>query len=200
MLDDIMPNNKNRYEWLTVLNEILPKYAITENISRLAMYFAQTCHESLNFTVLEENLNYSSAGLLRVFPKYFNEETAKLHAFNPEKIANVVYSNRMGNNEPGDGYKYRGRGIIQLTGKDNYREFAKYINNEEVFKNPDILVTDKTLCVLSSCWFWKSNNLNIISDMNDVKGATKKINGGTHGLDDRATRFGGYGEVIKKYL
>lgn len=155
---------------------------------RIAMYLAQTFHESALCKRTEENLNYSADGLLKTFPKYFKtRDIAEAYARKPEKIANRVYANRMGNgNEAsGDGWKYRGRGYIMLTGKSNYEQFSKYdLCTKDVMKNPDS-VAKYPLNQVCSMWFWEKNNLNEIADTEDVDKATKVINGGTNGLSDR---------------
>lgn len=188
-LKTLLNSNKDYKEWTRILNEVLPKYEINFNKQRLAMFIAQTAHESANFTRLSENLNYSQQGLLLVFPKYFNIITAKTYARNPEKIANRVYANRMGNGDQtsGDGWKYRGKGLIQLTGKNNHLKFANYMNKTLV-DTIDFLLTKKG-AVESACWFWKINNLNLLSDKGDIIAVTKIINGGTNGLQDRQSRY-----------
>lgn len=156
---------------------------------RLAMFFAQLDHES-GLKPISENLNYSADGLLKTFPKYFNSETAKEYARQPQKIANRVYANRMGNGSEssGDGWKFRGRGFIQITGKNNYIACG-YANN------PDNLLNEVDAMV-SAVWFWNQNNLNKFADLGDVKGCTKVINGGLNGLADRENKYIAY---IKKF-
>lgn len=161
---------------------------------RVCMYLAQTIFESNYLKATEENLNYSADGLLKTFPKYFNAETAKAYARNPQKIANKVYANRMGNgNEAsGDGWKYRGRGYIMLTGRENYQKFSKYdLCTANVVNDPDSVGKvskgyDKYyLAQLASMWFWEKNKVNDAADFEDVQKATKIINGGTNGLSNR---------------
>ena len=139
----LYPKAKNVDLVFDALSEYLPKYNIDNN-RRIAGFIAQCGHESGGFTVFSENLNYSESGLNVVFPKYFKNagRNAKEYARNPEKIANVVYANRMGNNKPGDGWKYRGRGAIQITGKDNYTAFSKDTGIDAV-NNPDVLLDPK---------------------------------------------------------
>ena len=167
---------------------------------RLAHFLAQCSHESGNFTILRENLNYSVKGLMSVFHKYFpNEGIAKQYERQPEKIANKVYANRMGNGseESGEGYKFRGRGFIQLTGKDNYKAFGDYIK-EDLLHEPDLVATKYPLT--SAGFFFQKNNLWAICD----KGATidvvtmvsKRVNGGTIGLEDRISKFKLYSSLI----
>jgi len=156
----------------------------------MAAFIAQTAHESGNYVFLKENLNYKAASLRKVFPKYFpTDELAAEYANKGEKIANRVYANRMGNGDEasGDGYRYCGRGLIQLTGKSNYQAFAESIETpvEEV---SDYLGTFEG-AVQSACWFWESNNLNQWADKGDILTLTKRINGGTIGLEDRIKHY-----------
>jgi len=160
---------------------------------RAAHFFAQTAHESGNFGTFSENLNYGTAGLRKIFGKYFpTEYLAAVYARKPERIANRVYANRMGNGDEasGDGWKYRGRGALQLTGKSNYQAFANYVNRPDVMTNPDLVAGE--LCFESALWFFDKNKLWSICDqgINDaaILALTKRINGGTHGLDDRKAK------------
>jgi putative chitinase len=163
-------------------------YKLSPN--RAAHFFAQTAHESGNFKAFSENLNYSAKGLRGVFRKYFpTDALANAYARQPQKIANRVYANRMGNGpeSSGDGWKFRGRGALQLTGHDNYQAFANYVNRPDVMTNPDLVAGE--LCFESALWFFDRNKLWGICDQGVNDGAilalTKRINGGTHGLDDR---------------
>jgi putative chitinase len=163
-------------------------YKLSPN--RAAHFFAQTAHESGNFKAFSENLNYSAKGLRGVFRKYFpTDALANAYARQPMKIANRVYANRMGNGpeSSGDGWKFRGRGALQLTGHDNYQAFANYVNRPDVMTNPDLVAGE--LCFESALWFFDRNKLWGICDqgVNDaaILALTKRINGGTHGLDDR---------------
>lgn len=151
---------------------------------RLAHFMAQIDHES-HLKPIQENLNYSKEGLLKTFPKYFNEKTVNGYARFPEAIANVVYANRMGNGDYNskDGWKYRGRGFIQLTGKDNYRQFSNS-SGIDALNNPDLLLEEPN-AMIAAIWFWNKNNLNSLADKDDVVGITKRINGGINGLEDR---------------
>ena len=160
---------------------------------RLAHFLAQCGHESGGFKLVQENLNYGAKGLRGIFGKYFpTDEKALLFERKPEKIANVVYASRMGNGDEasGEGYKFRGRGYIQLTGKANYTEFGKSIN-EDMTATPDLVATKYPL--LSAAWFFSKNGLNAVADKgNDVAtvtAVTKRVNGGTIGLDDRIKHF-----------
>lgn len=162
--------------------------------AQAAHFFGQCAHESGNFKVFSENLNYSADGLNKIFPKYFVKagRNAAPYARKPEKIANVVYSGRMGNgNEAsGDGWRYRGRGPIQLTGKDNYTAFAKDIGRPDVMTNPDLVCGE--LAFESALWFFRKNGLLTIADKGVTDAVitqiTKRVNGGTHGLDDRVKK------------
>jgi len=184
-LKTIVPTMKEPDEWSTALNEILPKYNITSR-DRIAAFVAQCAHESMGFNRITENLNYSANGLRTTFGKYFPTlAIANQYARKPEKIANRAYASRMGNgNESsGDGWKYRGRGTIQLTGKTNYQAFATSIN-KSLDETIDYLGT-KEGAVESACWFWKTNDLNRYADTKNIVALTKKINGGTTGLQSR---------------
>jgi putative chitinase len=168
---------------------------------RAAHFFAQTSHETGNFKAFSENLNYSAAGLQGTFGKYFPGTLEESYARNPEKIANRVYADRMGNgNEAsGDGWKYRGRGALQLTGKSNYKAFADYLKKPEIMDNPDLVAT--TYSFESAVFFFDKNKLWSICDqgINDaaILALTKRINGGTHGLEDRKTKTYKYYEYVK---
>jgi putative chitinase len=157
---------------------------------RAAHFFAQTAHESGNFKAFSENLNYGAKGLRGIFRKYFpTDALARAYERKPAAIANRVYGNRMGNGpeSSGEGFAFRGRGALQLTGKFNYSEFAKYVNRPDVMTNPDLVATE--LAFESALWFFDKNKLWSICDqgINDaaILALTKRINGGTHGLDDR---------------
>ena len=156
----------------------------------MAAFIAQCAHESAGFTALKENLNYRAESLVKVFPKYFPDlGIAKQYEKQGEKIANRVYGNRMGNGDEhsGDGFRYCGRGLIQLTGKDNYTAFAESLEMavEEV---PEYLATFEG-ALQSACWFWETNNLNQWADKDDILTLTKRINGGTIGLEDRKKHY-----------
>lgn len=157
---------------------------------RAAHFFAQTAHESGNFKAFAENLNYGASGLTTTFKKYFpTAEKALLYERKPEKIANLVYGNRMGNGDEasGDGFKFRGRGALQLTGKDNYKVFSEYLKNPEIMTNPDLVATE--FAFESAIFFFDRNKLWDICDKgvnkDTILALTKRINGGTHGLADR---------------
>ena len=176
-------------QWCHALNQILPEYGI-DTPQRVAAFIAQCAHESNGFRALKENLNYKAESLQKIFHKYFpTAELANQYAHNQEAIANRVYANRMGNGpeESGDGFRYCGRGLIQLTGKDNYQSFADSIDTD-IEQLPEYLGTFEG-ALQSACWFWETNNLNNFADNNDILGMTKRINGGTIGLEDRQKHY-----------
>lgn len=175
------------------------KFGINTNL-RLAHFLAQTSHESGEFKKTVESLNYSADRLQVIFKKYFTAESAKEYERKPEKIANIVYANRMGNGNQasGEGYKFRGRGFIQLTGKDNYASFDKTVE-DDILANPDLVATKYPL--LSAAWFWNNKKLNAIADQGAtdeiVAKITKLVNGGDIGLPDRIKHFNEYNNLLK---
>ncbi len=180
--------------------EVMDKFQINTPL-RLCHFLAQCGHESGNFKAVNENLNYGAKGLRGIFPKYFpTDALAAEYERKPEKIANKIYGGRMGNGPEatGEGYKYRGRGYIQLTGKDNYSAFDKVVT-EDITANPDLVATKYPL--LSAAWFWNSRKLNELADKGatdaDVTAITKKVNGGTIGLPDRIKHFKEFYELVK---
>ena len=187
-LGQIIPGNPYLEHWYNALAQACPDYDINTP-ARLAAFLAQCGHESGSFTAIKENLNYQAASLCRVWPKYFNADNANDYAHNQEKIANRAYGGRMGNGpeETGDGYRFCGRGLIQLTGRSNYQAFADSIG-EDINNLPDYLATFEG-CVQSACWFWEANNLNQWADAGNIEKMTQIINGGTLGLDDRTARY-----------
>lgn len=191
-LKQLLPKNPYVQHWHHALEQLLPEYEITTP-QRIAAFIAQCAHESGGFMVLKENLNYKAATLRKIFPKYFpTDEMANQYAAMPNKqeaIANLVYANRMGNGDPasGDGYRYCGRGLIQLTGKSNYSWFAASLDIP-VEEAAEYLQTFEG-AAQSACWFWETNNLNQWADKGDILTLTKKINGGTIGLEDRIKHY-----------
>ena len=183
--------NSKISEWHAPLCELLPQYQINTT-KRVGAWLAQCGHESGDFKLLIENLNYSAKGLRSIFPKYFlTEEAAISYQRQPEKIANKVYSNRMGNGseQSGEGWKFRGRGIIQITGKENYTKCSQTLyGNLILLENPDLLC-EIDGAIRSACWYWNSRSINGDADKEDHITVTKKINGGTIGLDDRIERY-----------
>lgn len=185
---------------LTQLPDTITKFELNTPL-RLAHFLAQAGHESGGFKAVNENLNYGAKGLLSIFKKYFpTEEKAKLYERKPEKIANLVYGSRMGNGPEtsGEGFKYRGRGYIQLTGKDNYKAFDAVVT-ENIVDNPDLVATKYPL--LSAAWFFHKNGLHKIADQGAtdavVTSVTKRVNGGTIGLEDRIKHFKEYYALLK---
>jgi putative chitinase len=178
--------------------DVMTKFKIDTAV-KLSHFLAQCGHESGGFKVVNENLNYGAKGLLGIFKKYFpTEDKAKLYERKPEKIANLVYGGRMGNGPEasGEGWKFRGRGYIQLTGKANYTEFDKVVT-ENIVENPDLVATKYPL--LSAAWFFHKNCLSKCTDASDaaVTAVTKCVNGGTIGLPDRLKHFKEYYELLK---
>ncbi|MDJ0920321.1 MAG: glycoside hydrolase family 19 protein [Henriciella sp.] len=174
-------------EMLPKLNEVLTEYKINRSPRRFTHFMAQLAHESGHFRYTEENLNYSATGLWNVFRKYFDSpDHAATFAGRPQEIANRVYANRMGNGDEasGDGYRYRGRGFIQLTGKDNYRQIGRRLGLDLV-ENPDLVASDIETTLRVAADFWDSRQLNRLADKDDLRGITKRINGGYNGLADR---------------
>lgn len=185
---------------ITQLPDTIAKFELNTPL-RLAHFLAQAGHESGGFKAVNENLNYGAKGLLGIFKKYFpTEEKAKLYERKPEKIANLVYGARMGNGPEasGEGWKFRGRGYIQLTGKDNYKAFDAVVT-ESIIDNPDLVATKYPL--LSAAWFFHKNGLHKIADQGAtdavVTSVTKRVNGGTIGLADRIKHFKEYYNLLK---
>lgn len=170
---------------------------------RAAHFLAQAAHESGGFKFKSENLNYSKESLLKVFPKYFTPASAEAYHRQPEKIASRVYANRMGNGDEAskDGWKFKGRGYIQLTGKDNYKAFSDWAKEPSIMENPDQVADDK-YAGLSAIWFWNKNGLSKIADTDNLRDdktiikITSRVNGGTHGLVDRTERFNAYKKIL----
>lgn len=190
-LQQLLPKNKFIDHWYDVLSQLLPDYEI-DTPQRIAAFIAQCSHESGGFTTIKENLNYRPESLVKLFGKYFDLPTAQRYCALPNKqeaIANRIYANRMGNGDEasGDGYKYCGRGLIQLTGKDNYFWFAASlgITPDEA---SEYMATFEG-AAQSACWFWENNKLNQWADAGDILTLTKRINGGTIGLEDRVKHY-----------
>jgi len=188
-LQQIIPKNQYVSYWYTALQQLLPQYEINTP-DRIAAFLAQCAHESGGFVFIKENLNYKWQSLRKVFPKYFpTDALAQQYEKQPQKIANRVYANRMGNGpeESGDGWRFCGRGLIQVTGRDNYSWFAAslQISPEEASEYMETFEG----AAQSACWFWESNNLNQWADKQDILTLTKRINGGTIGLEDRKKHY-----------
>ena len=185
----IIGNNAYLDNWYEAINNICPNYGI-DTPQRLAAFIAQCAHESANFTALKENLNYRAESLMKTWPKRFPSlAIAQQYAKNPEKIANKVYADRMGNGPEasGDGWKYLGRGLIQLTGKENYTKFATSVC--KTLEETVVHLGTIEGAVQSACWFWETNNLNQWVDKGDIKTLTQRINGGDIGLADRIKHY-----------
>lgn len=186
-LSEILPNCKDPDAWAFELQAAAPVFYF-ETPQRLAAFIAQTGHESAHYNVVTENLNYSKDGLRKVFSKYFpTDDLAWKYARQPRLIASRVYANRMGNGGEAslEGWKFRGRGLIQVTGKNNYRLCSNYLfGDDRLLDDPDLLLTPE-FAMASAGWFWEANRLNQIADTGDMVLLTKRINGGTHGLQDR---------------
>ena len=181
-------------KWAEPLQTVFDKYGINTPI-RQASFIGQCQHESNNFKTLEENLHYSAAGLMRVWPSRFpSADVANQYANNPEKIANKVYAGRMGNTEEGDGWAYHGRGLIQLTGRDNYKNCGDALGLA-LITNPELLAMPRG-AALSAGWFWNKHGLNELADAKDFETMTKRINGGTLGLDDRIAKINKALEIL----
>lgn len=191
-LKQLLPKNPYIDQWHNALSQLLPDYEIN-TAQRIAAFIAQCSHESAGFTALRENLNYRWQSLRKIFPKYFpTDELAQEYANKPNKqeaIANRVYANRMGNGpeSSGDGWRFCGRGLIQLTGRDNYSWFAASLGIS-VEEASEYLQTFEG-AAQSACWFWETNGLNRWADAGDILTLTKRINGGTIGLDDRIKHY-----------
>jgi putative chitinase len=191
-LQQLIPKNPYVKQWHSALAQLLPDYQINTP-QRIAAFVAQCAHESGNFTQLRENLNYKAVTLRKIFPKYFpTDALAQQYAAMPNKqqaIANLVYANRMGNGPPesGDGWRFAGKGLIQLTGKDNYTWFAASLQIS-VEEAAEYLETFEG-AAQSACWFWETNKLNTWADRGDILTLTKRINGGTIGLEDRIKHY-----------
>jgi putative chitinase len=192
LLKSISPKTKDNVleKYVEPLNTVAEYYEMFENKKRVAGFLAQIAHESGGFNFVQENLNYSAEGLRKVFPKYFpTDDLAKQYARQPEKIANRVYSNRMSNGDEasGDGWKFRGRGLIQLTGRANYTKFAEDLGMS--LEDTIAYLETPNGAVASAGWFWDNNRLNQFCDNDDFITLTKRINGGTIGLQDRKHHY-----------
>lgn len=192
LLQKICPKTKQSVlaQYIDGLNQVGSHYGLFEDPRRIAAFLAQVAHESGGFNFVQENLNYGAKGLMNTFKRYFpSEDLAKQYERKPEKIANRVYANRMKNGDEasGDGWKFRGRGLIQLTGRDNYTRFAKAL--EITLDEAISYLETPSGAVASAGWFWDTNKLNIYCDKDDFVGLTRRINGGTIGLEDRKHHY-----------
>lgn len=189
-LQQMMPGCKNPEAWASLLSDCLESYGIV-TLQQTAYFIAQCGHESSDFNVLVENLNYGAKGLLGTFGKYFGappKASALDYERKPEKIANLVYANRLGNGpeSSGDGWKFRGRGLIQTTGHDNYASCSETIfGDDTLLQNPDLLIQPE-YALKSALWYWTKNKLSTIENFSTL---TLRINGGQNGADDRNARM-----------
>jgi putative chitinase len=188
ILKQVLQNNPNYLEWFNLLQKFLPLYEVNTPF-RVAAFLANTAHETGNYILLSENLNYSKDRLLKLFKKYFNEGNVDKYANKKILIGSRVYANRMGNGdeESQDGYIYRGKGLIQITGKDNTTALSKSIN-KSLSETCKYLLT-KEGALVGSLFYWKTNNINRLADLNDIAKVRKAVNGGTIGLDDTTLRY-----------
>ena len=191
-LKQLLPKNPYVEHWHHALSQLFPEYDISTN-NRMAAFIAQCAHESGGFMVLKENLNYKASSLRKIFPKYFpNDQIAQEYASKPNKqeaIASRIYASRMGNGDEAskEGFKFCGRGLIQLTGRSNYQAFADSLEMS-IDDVPEYLATFEG-AAQSACWFWETNKLNQWADKGDIVTLTKRINGGTIGLEDRIKHY-----------
>ena len=185
---ELFPNCKDPEGWVEAMNEVFPQYEI-DTPERIAAFVAQCGHESGGWRTFSENLNYSAKALDAIFGKYFARagRDAEEYHRQPEKIANVIYADRMdnGDTDSGDGWRFRGRGPIQLTGRANYTKFAEWAGIPEILDRPDIVSEDKEIALKSALFYWTTNGLNKYADEGDIKTMTRRINGGYIGLEDR---------------
>lgn len=186
--------------WYDLAIDILPRYSI-DTPRRMAAFLANVAHESAQFTAMTENLNYSAPALRRTWPARFpTDEIANAHARNPRKIANKAYGGRMGNGpeHTDEGWKYRGRGLIQLTGKSNYLKASiDLFHDETLLEQPDLL-TEPEYALHTACWFWDKHNLNVVADREDLEKITRTINGGLNGHKDRVEKYEHILEILNE--
>lgn len=199
IIKEIFPGNEFFIDKYSDSISLLDTYGI-QTALRKAAFLSQIGHESGGFRSVEENLNYSADRLTIVFPKYYNHNEALDHHRQPQRIANRIYANRMGNGpeSSGDGWKYRGRGLIQLTGKYNYQKFGDF-SGSDVLSNPDYLLTPEG-AIYSAIWFWDTNGCSGFADRGDIEGLTKKINGGINGLAHRKDLYNRFLPLLEEYI
>lgn len=202
-LKQLIPSNKEPEIWHSLSIEFLEKYNIN-TVNRIAGFFAQGGHESNDFNTLFENLNYSWQNLRKTFSKYFpTDSMAKEYERNPQKIANRVYNDafrtsKLGNTQPEDGWRFRGRGIFQITGRNNYTEFGKYIGMDA--ESVAAYCGTKRGAFESACWFWSIRNLSNYADKDDINGMSKAVNGGSIGLEDRIQRYNKNKKILSNII
>ena len=199
-LERCFPANAKAGDWYAALAQNLPEWGIT-TVERVAQWLAQIGHESGDLRFTSENLNYSAQGLLKTFPKYFpTEDVANQYARQPERIANRVYASRMGNGpeSSGEGWRFRGRGLIQVTGKSNYTNCSQALYAEPILLTKPEILAEPDGAVRSACWYWNSRKINAVADKEDTREVTRLINGGTNGLQDRLDRYARYKPILAK--
>lgn len=189
----VFPTAIEADEWVDALNVTLPTFDI-DTLDRVAGFLSQCGAETGGWRWFEENMNYSADRMMQVWPRIFNRELANKCHYKPVLVASYAYGNRMGNGpaETEDGWKFRGRGPIHLTGRNNYLHFARdvYPGNEDfIMEDPDVLVTDKSVSIATATWYWTINNINVYADARDVRRMTKAVNGGYNGLDHRQAYY-----------
>jgi len=197
-VQECLARNQHVDQWFPLLADVLPKFEIN-TIQRVAAFLAQAAHESADFTALKENLNYKAETLHKVWPRYFPDEaTCNQYAHNQEAIANRAYGGRMGNGPEasGDGYRYCGRGLFQLTGHDNYKQCSLDLYQDTRLLEHSAWIETPEGALWSACWFWHKNNLNPLADQEDIETMTKRINGGTLGLAERLSHFNNFCDIL----
>jgi putative chitinase len=190
-LQEIIPQAIGGVEqWYASLYEVLPQYDIT-TIKRVAAFLAQTGHESGGYRVLEENLNYRAQTLTKVWPRRFPPGIAEQYAGKPANIANRAYGGRMGNGpeDTGDGWLFRGRGLIQITGRLNYTECSQFLFDDDTLVNSPDIVEEPYYAIHTACWFWQKHDLNNLADSENITRMSVIINGGNNGMDDRLKKY-----------
>lgn len=198
----MIPSNTAATEWYAIASDLFSKYDIVTK-NRIAGFMAQAAQESGDFKTLQENLNYSASGLLKTFSKYFTPASAKDYAKKPEAIANIVYAdanrkNKLGNTQPGDGWRFRGRGLFQLTGRWNYENFGKTIG--KTAEDTAAYLETKQGAFESALWYWTTNKLNRFADANDIEGLSKAVNGGDIGLSERIAKYNRNKAILEAFV
>lgn len=187
----LFPDAPDADQWCQVIEELLPRYNI-DTPERVSAFLSQCAVETGGWRKFEENMNYSADRIMQVWPRIFDRELALQCHRNPEMVGNHAYANRMGNGGPetGDGWKYRGRGPIHLTGRRNYTMFAETFDDPSlIIETPDVVAEDKHISLISALWFWDINNLNDLADVRQITKLSRKVNGGDHGLPQRIALF-----------
>ena len=196
----VFPNATDPEGWCAALEQSLPEYGI-DTPKRIAAFVSQCGVETGGWRWFEENMNYSAQRMMQVWPRVFNAELAQKCHRKPQLVANYAYANRMGNGGPdtGDGWKFRGRGPIHLTGRKNYTAFATdtFDNPDEILDNPDLVAQDKEIALKSALWFWDINDLNALADTKQITKLSRRVNGGDNGLQERIALFNKLYSLLK---